>query len=143
MNNQRGQRASVRVESGSWLGYWNTYAYDPSTDKKMRKQRSAKPGPKFLSKFQTYKLLRSTFSIRCWYQASAPARRRHNCGTVHAHALAVDEGSPMAGSSQAGANHVLSHIYKEFGETPRQRVSESAKLICKTGSTGFPESQQE
>jgi hypothetical protein len=41
-------------------------------------------------------------------------------------------------SSKAGANHVLSHIFREFGKTPLERVSEWTRLICKTGSTGFP-----
>jgi hypothetical protein len=46
---KRIQRGSVRVESGSWFGYWNTYYHQDTPDRldtiKKRKQKCVKLGP--------------------------------------------------------------------------------------------------
>ena len=55
---KRGQRGTLRIESGSYRGLWNEYVLDPITGKKMRKQRRALLESKSLGKFAAYDLLR-------------------------------------------------------------------------------------
>jgi integrase len=123
MSNQRGQRGSVRVESGSWLGYWNTYSYEPSTDTTKRKQRSVRLGPKSLSKFKAYKILaghieRSVQGTSLLHQPDSEMTLENFTRTRW---LPTKE-SRWRESSKAGAHHVLSHIFKKFGRTPLERV---------------------
>ena len=54
---KRGQRGSLRVESGSWYEYWNTCVIDSATGDRKRKQRSAVLGAKSIGKFEAGKRL--------------------------------------------------------------------------------------
>ena len=136
MKNQRGQRGSIRVESGSWVGYWNTYRYDPSIDKNVRKQRSAKLGPKSLSKFQAYKILSSHIEQSVLAPSQADSGHRPD-GSVTLERFTRTRWLPLkegkwrshkdakgreVNAGKAAAEHTLAHILKVFGNTPLQRL---------------------
>jgi integrase len=138
MKNQRGQRGSIRVESGSWIGYWNTYQYNPSTDENVRKQRSAKLGPKSLSKFQAYKILSS--HIEQSGQAGGQAGHRPD-STVTLEVFTRTRWVPLKAATwrsytnakgrevnagKAAAEHILKHIFGAFGKAPLERLDKIA-----------------
>ncbi len=128
MKNQRGQRGSIRVESGSWYGYWNTYAYDPSTDKNVRKQRSVKVGPKSLSKHQAYKILAVEIE-RSLGGAVGNGNRPDSAITLERFTrtrwLPLREAKWRV-STKASAEHVLHHVLGTFGNAPLERLDKIA-----------------
>jgi integrase len=137
MKNQRGQSGSIRVESGSWYGYWNTYRYDPTTDKNVRKQRSAKLGPKSLSRHQAYKILAGHIgnSVGTTQAAHTPD------GTISLEKFTRTRWVPLkegkwrghknasgreANASRASAEYTLGRIFETFGNTPLERLDKIA-----------------
>jgi integrase len=137
MKNQRGQSGSIRVESGSWYGYWNTYRYDPATDKNVRKQRSAKLAPKSLSRHQAYKILAGHIgnSVGTTQAAHTPD------GTVTLEKFASTRWLPLkegqwrghkdtsgreVNASRSSAEYTLGRIFKTFGNTPLERLDKIA-----------------
>src|SRR6266568_9418871 len=134
MRNQRGQRGSIRVENGSWMGYWNTYTYDTSTDSNKRKQRSVKLGPKSLSKFQAYKILAGHI------ENSTNGNNGHipdSAATLEKFArsrwLPLKEAKWRDGS-KAAAEHILTHIFTKFGNMPLERLD---KIVLQSWLNGL------
>jgi integrase len=130
MKNQRGQRGSIRVESGSWYGYWNTYAYDPSTDKNIRKQRSAKLGPKSLSRFQAFKILAGEIE-RTGLGTAAEGNGNRPDSAVTLERFTRTRWLPLREakwrpSTKASAEHVLDHVLRAFGKAPLERLDKVA-----------------
>jgi integrase len=136
MKNQRGQRGSIRVESGSWVGYWNTYRYDPSIDKNVRKQRSAKLGPKSLSRFQAFKILAGHIEQSVLGSSQGDSGHQPD-GTVTLERFTRTRWLPLkeakwrshkdakgreVNASKAAAEHTLAHILKVFGNAPLERL---------------------
>jgi integrase len=134
MKNHRGQRGSIRVESGSWIGYWNTYQYNPDIDKNLRTQRSVKIGPKSLSKFEAYKLLAphiersiaqvqrpdgkitfETFTRTRWVPLKEAAWRGY-----------TDTSGREVNPARDSANETLAHIFRAFGHTPLEHLDKVA-----------------
>jgi integrase len=151
MKNQRGQRGSIRVESGSWVGYWNTYQYNPETDENVRKQRSKVLGPKSLSKHQAYKVLSS------YIEQSAHTVAAHRPdGAVTLEVFTRSRWVPLkeggwrsftndkgrvVNPAKASAECTLGHIFEKFGRTPLEKfdkvmlqswLNEFAKTNCES-----------
>ena len=129
MKNQRGQRGSIRVESGSWYGYWNTYTYDPSTDKNVRKQRSAKLGPRSLSRFQAFKILAGEIERSGLGTVAEDGTRPDSTVTLERFTrtrwLPLREAT-WRPSTKASAEHVLGHVLRAFGKAPLERLDKIA-----------------
>src|SRR5438132_9379635 len=140
MRNQRGQRGSIRVESGSWVGYWNVYQYNSETDKNDRKQRSAKLGPKSLSKFQAYKILAGHI------ESTTQGNHSHRPdGSVTLEKFTRSRWLPLKeakwrDASRAAANHVLSHIFAKFGGTPLERLD---KIVLQSWLNGLAQTHSD
>src|SRR5438067_486452 len=136
MKNQRGQRGSIRVESGSWIGYWNTYQYNPDTDENVRKQRSVKLGPKSLSKFAAYKILSS------YIDQSTRTREGHRPdGAVTLEVFTRTRWVPLKEGGWRGytnakgrevnpakmsAERTMQYIFAKFGKTPLEQIDKVA-----------------
>jgi hypothetical protein len=131
MKNKRGQRGSIRVESGSWIGYWNTYQYNEDTDQNVRKQRSKVLGPRSLSKFQAYKELAKHIE-----QSKEQIQRPDSAITLETFTrtrwLRLREAT-WRPSTRASAEHVLGHVLGTFGKVPLERLDTIAIQIWLNG----------
>ncbi len=132
MKNQRGQRGSIRVESGSWIGYWNTYQYNPDTDQNVRKQRSKVLGPKSLSKFAAYKIL-SQYIEQSTHTVAA--HRPDGAVTLEVFTrtrwVPLKEGGWRSFTNAKGrvvnpgkhnAEFTMKYIFEKFGRTPLEKL---------------------
>jgi len=132
---RRGQRGSVRIESGSWYGYFNTRRDNPTTGERVRKQQCVRLGPKSaLTKFDAYKELAK-------HMLRAGATNTHIDGSVSLVRFVnerwlptkssrwrsfTDERGRVSNSSETSAKHILSHILKRFGSMPLQQIDSVA-----------------
>lgn len=125
MKHKRGQRGSLRIESGSWYGYYITYINDEAGER-IRKQRSVKIGPAEgkdkLSKWEAYAELAK--EIEKQTGGSSAARPD---GTITLQTFAEERWWPLREaklrpSSKDSALHTLSHIYNKFGAVPLERI---------------------
>jgi integrase len=114
-----GQRGSVRIESGSWYGYFNTYIWDDTRDKKIRKQKSVKLGPAEgrgkLTKWDAYAELAKEIEKA---RGTSQDPVRDGSITLERFAetrwLPLREGKLRKGSKES-LDQNLKHIYKQFG----------------------------
>jgi integrase len=125
-NKLRGQRGHVRLEGRSFIGYWNTYTYDESTEERKRKQKSVRLGPKSMGKFEAEKRL-AEFIEKSIGPQSAPVID----SALSFEKFARDRWMPLKepkwrNSSRDGALHVLGHIYKKFGNTALDKIEKIA-----------------
>lgn len=125
MKQKRGQRGSLRIESGSWYGYYNTYVSNEAGDR-VRKQKSIKlgpaEGPNKLSKWEAYEALGKEIQK----QTGGSSATRPD-GTITFQKFAETRWWPLREaklrpSSKASALHILSHIYTKFGSTPLEQI---------------------
>jgi integrase len=125
LKHKRGQRGSLRIESGSWYGYYNTYVSNETGDS-VRKQKSIKigpaEGPNKLSKWDAYAELAKEIEKQT---AGSSAARPD--GTVTLQKFTETRWLPLRvaklrPSSKASTMHTLSHIFKKFGSTPLEQL---------------------
>jgi integrase len=143
MKNQRGQRGSIRIESGSWVGYWNTYQYNPSTDQNVRKQRSVKLGPKSLSRFKAFQILAGHIEQSVLSTSRGDAGHRPD-STLTLEKFTRTRWVPLKEATWRGyknakgrevnagkqnAEQILHHIFKVFGNTPLEQLDKIALQI--------------
>jgi hypothetical protein len=88
MKSKRGQRGSIRVEGGSFVGYWNTYHYNPHTDERIRKQASKSLGPKAMGMFAARKKLedhiaRTALPLHPCLMPALPSKYSHERAGYH------------------------------------------------------------
>ena len=116
-----GQRGSVRIESGSWYGYYNTYLWDETQDPpvRIRKQKSVKLGPAEgrgkLTKWDAYAQLAKEIE-KARGTSEEPARD----GSITLEQFAKTRWLPLREGrlrpgSKSSLDQRLKHIYKQFG----------------------------
>jgi integrase len=122
LKRKRGQRGHVRIESGSWIGYFNIYILDESTQESKRKQRSIKLGPAEgrgkLSKWEAYEELAKVIE-----RETGGISNARPDGGVTLEQFAKTRWRPLREakwrpSSKASADYILGKIYKKFGSVP-------------------------
>lgn len=135
----RGQRGHVRLESGNFVGYWNTYTLDAKTGKNVRRQRCKKLGPRSMGKFQAYEALRGEiekgtngnvssngaaldssmtleqYARERWIPTQSAKWRRH-----------VDETGIESCSAKTSTEYILKLIFQKFGNTPLEKLDPAA-----------------
>jgi integrase len=117
------QRGSLRVESGSWYGYFNTTVYDAQTNTKRRKQRAVKLGAFHkLSKAEAYKALAG--EIERAFSGGISVRPDP---TVTLEVFTRTRWLPQKEAiwrdgSKSAAKHVLSHVMGAFGAAPLEKL---------------------
>ena len=115
------QNGSLRIESGSWYGYYNTYFWDETQDPpvRVRKQKAVKLGPAEgrgkLTKSDAYVALAKEISKA---QGSSAEPARDGSTTLEQFSetrwLPLREGTLRKGSKDS-LNQRLKIIYKQFG----------------------------
>ncbi|MGA8619264.1 MAG: hypothetical protein WB660_12195 [Candidatus Sulfotelmatobacter sp.] len=124
MKHKRGQRGSLRIESGSYYGYFNTYINNDAGDR-IRKQRSVKIGPaEGPDKFSKWDVAELAKEIEKQTGGSSAARPD---GTVTFQKFKETRWLPFREaklrlSSKASTMHTLSHIFAKFGSVPLDRL---------------------
>jgi integrase len=122
LKRKRGQRGHVRIESGSWIGYFNIYILDESTQESKRKQRSIKLGPAEgrgkLSKWDAYEELAKVIE-----RETGGISNARPDGSITLENFTKTRWRPLREadwrpSSKASADYILGHIYKKFGSVP-------------------------
>ncbi|HTS07945.1 MAG TPA: site-specific integrase [Candidatus Eisenbacteria bacterium] len=128
---KRGQRGSVRIESGNWYGYFNTYVFEDTPDEgivQKRKQKCVKLGPaeglNKLSKWDAYGALAKEIE-KARGTSTAEAKRD---GTITLKDFAEKHWKPTKESkwrpsSKKSANYILSTIYE--GKNPDEKNAQT------------------
>jgi integrase len=124
--NLRGQRGHVRIEGHSWIGYWNAYSYDEVTGEKKRKQRSIRLGPKSIGKFEAQKRLVAEIEKSIGPQSVPVIDSALSFEKFTRERWVPLKEPKWRDSSRAGALHVLSHIFKKFGNTALDKIEKIA-----------------
>jgi integrase len=133
-----GQRGHVRLESGNFVGYWNTYSLDSKSGKHIRRQRCKKLGPRSMGKFQAYEALRGEiekgtngigsdvaaldssmtleqYARERWIPTQSAKWRRH-----------VDEKGIESCSAKTSTEYILKLIFQAFGNNPLDKLDPAA-----------------
>lgn len=127
-----GQRGSVRIESGSWFGYYNAYIVDEkqSPPQRVRKQKCVKLGPaegkNKLSKFDAYNEL-----ARHIEQANGTSNEPAKDGSITLKQFAEAYWKPLRKgewrpASEKSAEYILKKIYERFGDVALEEIEEVA-----------------
>ncbi len=124
------QRGSLRIESGSWYGYFNTYILDEKTDKKKRKQKTVKLGPAEgrgkLTKWDAQDKLRVEIEKTLGANGEAVPDPKITLEVfTKTRWLPLREGGLRPGSKKSLIFR-LAHIYKKFGSVPLERIDKIA-----------------
>lgn len=126
------QRGTLKIESGSYRGFWNTYEIDPSTGEKKRRQRSVLLGPTSMGKKEAYNKLRKEIERSLETSDALPARLRPD-GSITRDSTRVRAGCPRKNHNggatpmpkgreinpgKTSTEDILKHTFKAFGSTP-------------------------
>jgi integrase len=125
----RAQLGSLKEESGSWRGFWNTYIVDGETGERKRKQRSVLLGPvATMSKAEAKKALIAEIEKATVLPSNKgprpdPAMTFETFTRTRWMPLREATWRP---SSKAGALHTLGHIFTAFGTVPLEKLDKIA-----------------
>lgn len=134
------QKGTLKIESGSYRGFWNTYELNPSTGEKKRKQRSVLLGPKSMGKKEALEKLRKEIELSLGTADGEPLPARPN-GSITLEQYTRSRWLPMKQAdwrttkdfkgrevctARTSAEEILSYIFKAFGSTQLERLDSVA-----------------
>ncbi len=134
-----GQRGTLKIESGSWRGFYSTYEVDRTTGKKKRRQKSTLLGPKSLGKFEAYKLLAAEIERALGGTDGAVRHRPSATVTLEQYTRSRwlptkeanwrshrDSKGREVNPGKSSAEETLRHIFKAFGTIQLGRLDSAA-----------------
>src|SRR6266478_9167561 len=130
MKSKRGQRGSIRLEGDAYVGYWNTYQYNPDTDTNVRRQKCKSLGPKSIGKHAARQILAEHIA-----QSVIEAPRPDGSVTLEAFTrsrwVPLKEGGWRSFTNAKGrevnaaklnAERTMGYIFEKFGSTPLEQL---------------------